>query len=127
MSLKLLMNLQKKIEQLSITDNFKLLNFPDSVSLVLHQIVAVRLRSNPLLLEDATLTLDKWLAKNPNINAWLEWKRVLETQSFENILKILTDETAEGQRLRSSSPFVGFVTDQERKSVIEYCEKAKPF
>lgn len=116
-----------KIEQLSININPKSTNFSDLVSLALHQLVVVRLRSNPLLIEKAKSNLQNWLAKTSNVTAWLEWKTILETKSLENVLEILTAETDEGQRLRSSSPFVGLVTAQERKAIIEYCEKAKPF
>lgn len=121
------MNLQKKIEQLSINIKPQTGNFSDLVSLALHQLAAIRLRSNPSLLEKAKLNLYNWLEKTPDVKAWLEWKEILETESLENILKILTAETDEAQRLRSSSPFVGLVTTQERKAIIEYCEKAKPF
>jgi hypothetical protein len=121
------MNLQNKIEQLPININPKSTNFSDLISLALHQLVAVRLRSNPLLIEKAKANLQNWLETTPNITAWLEWKTILETKSLEVILEILTTETDEGQRLRSSSPFVGLVTAQERTAIIEYCEKAKPF
>lgn len=121
------MILQQQIEQLPIKINPKSANFSDLVSLALHQLVAVRLRSNPLLIEKAKSNLQSWLDKTPNVSAWLEWKAILENKSLEKILEILTAETDEGQRLRSSSPFVGLVTAQERKAIIEYCEKAKPF
>lgn len=97
------------------------------VSLSLHQLVVVRLGSNPLLMEKAKSNLQNWLEKTPNVSAWLEWKEILETKSLEEILEIIIDETDEGQRLRSSSPFAGLVTSEERRAVIEYCEKTKPF
>lgn len=118
------MNLQQ-IEQLSIKINPQSANFSDLVSLALHQLAAVRLRSNPGLIEKAKSNLHNWLAENPNVSAWIEWKTILETKSLENILKLITDETDGGQRLRSSSPFVGLVTAEERWAIIEYCEKAK--
>jgi hypothetical protein len=121
------MTLQEKIKELSISLKPQSKNFSDLVSLVLHQLVAIRLRSNPTLLEKAKSNLHNWLEKTPNVKAWLEWKTILETGSLENVLEILTAETEEGQRLRSSSPFVGLITAQERKAIIEYCEKAKPF
>jgi len=71
--------------------------------------------------------LNNWLSKNPNVHPWLEWERVLETENLENILKIITAETEEAQRLRSSSPFAGLITAEERKIIIDYCAKAKPF
>lgn len=118
------MNLQENIEQLKISRSK---NFSDLISLALHQLAAVRLRSNPTLIEKAKSNLSQWLEKTPNVNAWLEWKTILKTKKLENILEIITAETDEGQRLRSSSPFVGLITAEERKAIIEYCEKAKPF
>ncbi len=101
-------------------------NFSDLISLALHHVVAFRLRSNPHLLQKAETNLNNWLSKNSTVGAWLEWKKILETENLENILKIITVETDEGQRLRSSSPFVGLVTKEERRIIIEDCEKARP-
>jgi hypothetical protein len=102
-------------------------NFSDLLSLMVHRLAAERLRSEPRLLEKAKANLERWLSKNPSIAAWLEWKEILESESLENILKIITAETDESQRLRSSSPFVGLITDEERRKIIKYCAKAKPF
>ncbi|MGI9035909.1 MAG: hypothetical protein ACR2GD_07710 [Pyrinomonadaceae bacterium] len=66
------------------------------------------------------------MSKNPAISAWLEWKKILETTSLENIIKLITADTDEGQRLRSSSPFAGLLTKKERRMIIEECEKARP-
>ena len=121
------MTLQEKIEQLFAQTESSSNNFSDSVSYSLHQLVAVRLRANPNLMQKAESNLRVWLRENPATQAWLEWETILETESFENVLKIMTAENEEGQRLRSSSPFAGIVTAQERKAIIEYCEKAKPF
>jgi len=142
------MNLQEKIEQLftksefeaqdhEIFNDFKTElrqgeirateNFSDLISLALHRVVAVRLRSNPNLVRQAETNLQNWLSRNPNTQAWIEWRAILENESLENILKIITAETDEGQRLRSSSPFAGLVAAEERRAIIEYCEKAKSF
>jgi len=101
-------------------------NSSDLISLALHRAVALRLRSNPHLLQKAETNVNNWLSKNSTVGAWLEWKKILETENLENILKIITAETDEGQRLRSSSPFVGLMTKEERRMIIEDCEKARP-
>lgn len=102
-------------------------NFSDLLSLSVHRLAAERLRSEPRLLEKAKANLEKWLNQTPGVAAWLEWKEILENESLENILKIITAETDESQRLRSSSPFVGLITEEERRIIIKYCAKAKPF
>lgn len=116
-----------QIQNLTTKSEFTVNNFPDLISIALHRAVALRLRSNPNLLQKAKINLRNWLSKNPNVQSWLEWKTILENENLENILKIITAETDEGQRLRSSSPFVGLVTAEERRAIIEYCEKAKSF
>lgn len=121
------MNLQEQIENLTLNIETQSKNYPDLVSLLLHKLVAVRLRSNPGLIEKAKSNLRNWLRKTPNVAAWLEWEEILEAKSLNEVLAILVSESDEGQRLRSSSPFAGIITAQERKTVIEYCEKAKPF
>lgn len=136
------MNLQEQIQNLPTSEfnaddrarfeDFKAIlqndkNFPDLISLLVHHRVAQQLRSNPGLIEKAKVNLLNWLSKNSAVGAWLEWKEILETESVEKIIQIITADTDEGQRLRSSSPFVGFITAQERHAIIEYCEKAKPF
>ena len=102
-------------------------NFSDLISLALHRAVAFRLHSNPNLIQKAKSNLNGWLSKNPNVQAWLEWQTILENESLKSVLEIITAETDEGQRLRSSSPFVGIVTKEERRAIIDYCEKAKSF
>ena len=100
--------------------------FLDLVSLALHRAVAHRLHSNPHLLQKAKSNLKNWLSRNQAVSAWLEWQEILETSSLEKVLKIITAETEEGQRLRSSSPFVGLITAEERRQIIKDCEKTRP-
>ena len=46
-----------------------------------------------------------------------EWKHLVEQHSWEVLREMLLDESDEGQRLRSSHPFVGIVTEQERAKI----------
>jgi hypothetical protein len=119
--------LKNNIEQLSKLAESQSQNFPDMLSLVVHRLAAERLRSDPRLLEVAKTNLKNWLRENPTVGAWLEWKEILETESLENILKIITAATDEGQRLRSSSPFAGLISEEEWRKTIEICAEAKPF
>ncbi|MCW5961950.1 MAG: hypothetical protein KIS76_17445 [Pyrinomonadaceae bacterium] len=119
--------METRIEQLSKTADAQTQNFPDMLSLVVHRLAAERLRSDPQLLEIAKANLQRWLNQTPGVGAWLEWKEILENESLENILKIISAETDEGQRLRSSSPFAGLISEDERRKVIKICAEAKPF
>ena len=133
------MTLQEKIEQLFTQTEFNAndhetfndfkttlphRNFSDLISPNLHRVVAHRLITNPQLMKKAESNLDNWLSVNPDEPAWLEWKQILANESVENIIKIITADTDEGQRMRSSSPFAGLLTKQERRMIIEECEKA---
>ena len=43
-----------------------------------------------------------------------EWKELIETHPWERLREILLEESDEGQRLRSSHPFTGILTQNER-------------
>ncbi len=92
---------------------------------MLHSGVAEKLRLNPTeVLQIARQNLDRWL-KTEN-SALREWQEILETHSPEEIIKIITQDTDEGQRLRSSSPFVGVLSDAERDKIWSECAEIRP-
>ncbi len=97
-------------------------NFVDLFSLALHLAVAEKLRRNPQdVLRIARNNLARW-SKNKN-SALLEWQNILEIKTPEEIVKIITEDTDEGQRLRSSSPFAGVLSDAERGEIWNECAK----
>ena len=100
-------------------------NFIDLFSLMLHAGVAEKLRLNPNeVLQIARNNLNRWL-KNEN-SALREWQKILETNTPEEIIKLITQDTDEGQRLRSSSPFVGVLSESERDKIWSECAKIRP-
>ena len=46
-----------------------------------------------------------------------EWKELIERHPWERLREILLEESDEGQRLRSSHPFKGLVTETERRAI----------
>ena len=46
-----------------------------------------------------------------------EWVEILATKSWPEVRSLLLEESDEGQRLRSSHPFYGLVTDEERETI----------
>ena len=46
-----------------------------------------------------------------------EWKQLIEKHTWERLREILLEESDEGQRLRSSHPFTGLLTDDERDAI----------
>ena len=103
------------------------MNFVDLYSLSLHRAVAEKMLSDgEAILRIARGNLDRWLrsesfAVGPERRALLEWKEILDQNSASEIREIITAETDEGQRLRSSSPFAGVLTPQERKKTWSEC------
>ena len=103
------------------------MNFSDRFSLSLHQRVAEKLRADPAqVLSVANENLDRWLSKNgfasgPERRALLEWKAILEGSSTFEIESIITADNDEGQRLRSSSPFAGVLSENEQTVTWNEC------
>lgn len=96
--------------------------FLDEFSLLLHQEIAERLRRNASeILKIAEENLNRWLAAQGNVRALLEWKNLLETSTPEKLAQIITQSSNEGQRLRSSSPFAGVLSEIEREAIWRKC------
>ena len=104
------------------------MNFVDQLSLSLHRAVAEKMIVNESkVLRIAKENLEKWL-KSPAFakrgrRALLEWQSILQASSPEEIRRIITSETDEGQRLRSSSPFAGVLSESEREEHFKACAK----
>lgn len=100
-------------------------NFIDVFNLMLHRAVAEKLRQDAKpVLQIARDNLNRWLKKNEN-SALLEWRQLLETHTPEEIIKIISQDTDEGQRLRSSSPFVGVLSEVERERIWSECAEVR--
>jgi hypothetical protein len=100
-------------------------NFVDLFSLMLHRAVAEKLRRNPdKVLKTARNNLKNWL--NDKNSALLEWQAILDKETPEKIIKIISEDTDEGQRLRSSSPFAGVLSETERENIWSECAEIRP-
>jgi len=75
--------------------------------------------------------LEKWLVSDAfekgEIEALKEWKVILQNPDIQEIVRRLTEDSDEGQRLRQSSPFVGILSKEEICQIREECEKAATF
>lgn len=96
------------------------MNFSDRFSLSLHRRIAAKLREDPVkVLSVANENLKRWLAKEsfafgPERTTLLEWKNILDSSKPREIETMIVSETDEGQRLRSSSPFAGILSQNEQ-------------
>jgi len=102
--------------------------FLDDFALAYHRAVAERLRAEPgAVLERARQNLNRWTEGDtfgPGERTSLEeWQEILGEADVDHLIEIITDTSDEGQRLRSSSPFVGALTPEERLEILAACEQ----
>ena len=91
----------------------------DARSLDMARIVVARIDEDPILFHVAQDNLARWCRRRGGLSrAHREWVEIVE-RPWAEIRATLLDESDEGQRLRSSSPFVGIVTEDERWEVVE--------
>jgi hypothetical protein len=94
----------------------------DERSRALHAKVAEKLRERPSLLTVAEDNLGRWERLRERDPAVEEWKTLLETTPLPELLRLLTEESENADRLRQSSPFAGILTEEERTAVFRHYE-----
>jgi hypothetical protein len=102
--------------------------FLDEFALAYHRAVAERLRAEPeAVLERARRNLNRWTEGNAfgagEQASLKEWQRILGEADVDRLIEIIIDASEEGQRLRSSSPFVGALSPEERLEILAACEQ----
>ena len=102
--------------------------FVDEFALAYHRAVADRLRAEPeAVLEHARRNLDRWEEGGAfglgDLASLEEWRRILDEEDVNRLIEVITDTSDEGQRLRSSSPFVGVLSPEERLEILAACEQ----
>lgn len=81
--------------------------------------IAERIRHDATLVKKAQDWLVGLQQKGLDYVAHREWEEILNTRSAPEIADLLVMENEEGQRLRSSHPFKGIITEAERLAIIE--------
>jgi hypothetical protein len=102
--------------------------FLDEFALAYHCAVAERLRAEPgAVLERARRNLNRWAEGDAfgsgERGTLEEWRGLLGEEDVDRLIGIITDPSDEGQRLRSSSPFVGSLSPEERLEILAACEQ----
>ena len=87
-------------------------------SLAMHRVIAEKLRNNPGLLEAAGENIRRWRRQGVDVTAFAEWEAILGRGVAETV-RVLTDPSEEGTRLRQSTPFTGVLTPAERRRFYE--------
>lgn len=86
-----------------------------------HVAIAERLREDPrTVLDYVRATTDRWAASFASgcLPEWLiEWRQLL-AGPLDALIEILTADTDAAARLRTTSPFVGLLSAQERLEIL---------
>lgn len=91
-------------------------NQGDLQSLALVKAIAAKLQADPSLIQIAFNNIERWKAQGNEAPVYKEWLGILGN-GMEVVCAVLEAETDEGQRLRSSSPFPGVLSEEERMSI----------
>lgn len=90
----------------------------DARTLSMARIIVERIDADRTLIEVAHRYLETEERRRGRLSrASREWKEIL-TRPRAEVREILLEESDEGQRLRSSKPFAGIVTEEERFEII---------
>ncbi len=88
------------------------------VDLAMHRAIARKIRREPKLYRRAWRTLARWervgRACPPTLR---EWKALLRDNDMETVLRILVRKGDEEDRLRSTAPFCGILTQRELEGI----------
>jgi hypothetical protein len=84
----------------------------------MHCKIAQKISRDPDLLNIAKQNLARWEKKSTGLKRGYlqEWREILD-QPWPEIAEMITSMNEESTRLRSSSPFAGILTDQERERI----------
>ena len=90
----------------------------DLVDLAIHRAIVRKIRRQPRLFSRAKRTLARWeRVRGGDSQGLREWKRILNQNDMEAILDTLTRVDEEGNRLRSTAPFCGILTEHETEAI----------
>lgn len=107
------------------------MNSVDLFSFILHRAAAEKLRADETgVLKIARRNLKRWLSSGRfdggAKRALLEWNEIIDHSTADEIVRLITQDNDEGQRLRSSSPFAGVLTESEREKIWSECAEIRP-
>lgn len=98
----------------------------DKRSLALHRAIVRRLCKCPDLWEKPLKNIERWAEQNGGMQMSMKiWKDILETTPREDIIKLLLSRSQRATQLRSSSPFTGIISQEERNRIFERYRKGK--
>ena len=91
----------------------------DNRVLALTRLTVAKIDQDPTLVRVGLENIERWTRQKggylPRCHA--EWKTLIEQHTWGELREILLEESDEGQRLRSSHPFTGLITEQELERI----------
>jgi hypothetical protein len=94
----------------------------DQIKLSQHKLIARKLRENPQrILSLARRNLHRYIKGRPApaTSLWRDWRTILEQNSVEQIISVMTAKTEKATELRQASPFAGALTSEEIARTIQ--------
>ena len=90
----------------------------DARSLAMHCVIAQKIARDPDLLEIAKNNIDRWnaMSTGPKPKYLQEWQDILG-RPWPEIAELITNMSEDATRLRSSSPFAGVLSADERDQI----------
>lgn len=94
----------------------------DQIKLAQHKLIAKKLQENPAaILALARRNLNRYIARRPApaTYLWREWRTILEQNSVDRIIAVMTAKTQKATELRQASPFAGALSPEEIAGTIQ--------
>jgi hypothetical protein len=94
----------------------------DQIKLAQHRLIAKKLRQNPEpIIALARRNLRRYIARRPApaTYLWKEWLALLDQNSVDRIIAVMTSKTQKATQLRQASPFAGVLSPEEIARTIQ--------
>jgi hypothetical protein len=94
----------------------------DQLKLAQHKLIAKKLRDDPeAVLSLARRNLRRYIDRRPapGTYLWREWRTLLEENSIDRIVAVMTAKTQKATELRQASPFAGALSAEEIARTIQ--------
>ena len=94
----------------------------DQIKLAQHRLIAKKLRQNPEpIIALAHRNLRRYIARRPApaTYLWKEWLALLDQNSVDRIIAVMTAKTQKATELRQASPFAGALSPEEIARTIQ--------
>lgn len=91
----------------------------DARSLAMHRAIAEKLRRQPELLVIASENMERWRPTAGRSTPYLDaWEAILR-RPFEEVLRVIQEDSEQMRAMRQSSPFAGVLSPKERWEIYD--------